>query len=159
MCFTIKESILSDLGPALQLDRESFDKDAWTILDYIGVFSDPGIRRFTARVDGRFAGFGASEMDHEENAVCLLTLAVCPEYRKRGIGTALLKQMEEAFGRSDSYLYVDEANTDAIRLYQKTGYHPTGTIREYYMNGHDAVVMVKYAAADESGVQGDLPRN
>ena len=143
MCFEIRNSVLSDLDPALKLDREAFDEDVWTLLDYIGVFSDREARRFTAVADGKFAGFGASEMDRENHAVCLLTLAVRPEYRNRGIGAALLKHMEEAFGRSDVYLYVDTENRGAIRLYEKAGYRKTGSIRSYYMNGHDALIMEK----------------
>ncbi len=143
MCFEIRDSVLSDLDPALKLDREAFAEDAWTILDYIGVFSDRGIRRFTAVVSGKFAGFGASEMDHEKKAVCLLTLAVRPEYRRQGIGAALLKRMEEAFGKSAVYLYADVLNPDAIRLYEKAGYRQTGRIQAYYMNGHDALIMEK----------------
>ena len=143
MCVVIRKSVLSDLDPAWKLDRKAFKEDSWTLLDYIGVFSTPGVRRFTALADGQFAGFAASERDREENAVCLLTLAVCPEFRRRGIGGMLLKHIEEAFGPSDVYLYVDDANETAIRLYEKAGYKHTGMIPAYYMNGHDALIMEK----------------
>ena len=39
MSFKIRKAVLSDLNAALQLDREAFGVDAWTFLDYMGVFS------------------------------------------------------------------------------------------------------------------------
>ena len=143
MCVEIKASGFSDLSQALKLDREAFGPDAWTILDYLGVFSEESVRKFTALVDGRFAGFAAAEFDSEEEAVCLMTLAVRPEFRRRGLGMALLQRCETAFGAKPAYLYVDSDNQSAIRLYEKSGYRKTGIIPGYYMNGHDAIIMKK----------------
>ena len=142
MCFEIRKAELRDLGPALALDREVFGQDAWTVMDYAAVFSEKGVRKFTAVSGGKFAGFGASEWDREQNAVCLMTLAVRPEFRNRGIGSALLEAMETAFGDlSDVYLHVDSENETAIRLYLQNGYKQSGIIPSYYMNGHDAIIM------------------
>ena len=142
MVFEIRKAELRDLGPALALAREAFGPDAWTVMDYAAVFSENSVRKFTAVSGGKFAGFGASEWDREQNAVCLMTLAVRPEFRGRGIGSALLKAMEEAFGKSsDVYLYVDIENETAVRLYRRAGYKQTGIIPSYYMNGHDAIIM------------------
>lgn len=143
MCFEIREAVLHDLGPALRLDRECFGVDAWTFLDYCGVFSARGVKKFTALADGEFAGFAASEYDYRKKAVCMMTLAVCPEYRRRGIGTALLKKSEDAFPAKKCYLYVDAANETAIRLYEQLGYRRNGIEAAYYLNGHDAIVFTK----------------
>ena len=141
MCFEIRKAEIKDLGPALALDREAFGPDAWTVMDYAAVFSENSVKKFTAVTGGKFAGFGASEWDREQDAVCLLTLAVRPEFRNRGIGSALLQAMENAFGSTDVYLYVDAENDTAIRLYHRAGYKQAGIIPSYYMNGHDAVIM------------------
>ena len=143
MCVVIRKSAISDLEPAWKLDREVFKEDAWTLLDYIGVFTSPDICRFTALAEGEFAGFGASCMDQKENAVCLMNLAVHPKFQRRGIGRMLLDHIEKAFGPSDVYLYVDIENKNAIRLYEKAGYEHTGTIPAYYMTGNDALIMKK----------------
>ena len=143
MCFEIRKAEIRDLGPALALDREAFGPDAWTVMDYAAVFSENSVKKFTAVSEGKFAGFGASEWDQEQNAVCLLTLAVRPEFRNRGIGSALLQAMENAFGKTDVYLYVDAENVTAIRLYRRAGYEHAGVIPSYYMNGHDALIMEK----------------
>ena len=145
MNFEVRKSKLSDLGPALQLDKEAFGVDSWTVLDYAGVFSIRDVKKFTAVAEGKFAGFAASEFDAERGAVCLLTLAVRPEYREMGIGTALLRHCEEAFPVRRYYLNVDVENRTAIRLYEKSGYSRTGIEQAYYLNGHDALIMEKPA--------------
>lgn len=143
MEFEIREALPRDLSPALQLDRESFGMDSWTLLDYFGVFSMRSVKKFTAEVNGQFAGFAAMEYDPHQRAACLMTLAVSPEYRNRGIGAALLKKCEEAFPGKNFFLNVDTANESAIRLYERSGYRQTGIERSYYMNGHDALIMKK----------------
>ena len=72
-----------------------------------------------------------------------MTLAVRPEFRKRGIGTALLRTCEEAFPGRNYYLNADTANEEAIRLYERSGYRQTGIEPGYYLNGHDAIIMEK----------------
>ena len=131
------------MGAAMQLDRETFGVDAWSILDFTGLFSFREIKKFSAFVDGKFAGFAASEYDHSHEAVCLMTIAVRPEYRNRGIGSALLIRCEEAFDAHRFRLNVDIENHSAIRLYQQAGYHQTGIDKAYYLNGHDALIMEK----------------
>ena len=143
MCCEIRKAVLSDLNPALQLDREAFGVDAWSLLDYAGVFSFGGVKKFTALVNGSFAGFAAAEYDPERKAVCLMTLAVRAEFRKMGIGTALLKSCEKAFKQRKYNLTVDCENHSAIRLYRKNGYVQTGVLQAYYLNGHDALEMEK----------------
>jgi len=143
MCFEIRKAKLSDLAAAQQLDREAFGVDAWTILDFAGLFSIREIKKFTALAEGNFAGFAASEYDTRRKAVCLMTLAVRPEYRRRGIGAALLKHCEEAFSAQRYYLTVDIENRSAIRLYEQAGYRLTGVEPAYYLNGHDALIMEK----------------
>ena len=150
MCFTIRRSVPGDFGRALALDREVFGPDAWTVMDYIGVFSENSVRKFTAEADGKFAGFAASEFDRRSGAVCLLTLAVVPQNQRRGIGSALLRSIETAFGERDAYLYVDAANETAIRLYRRAGYVQTGSLPGYYMNGHDALVFRKGKKTDRT---------
>lgn len=143
MCFEIRKAELRDLGDALKLDKMSFGPDAWTVMDYMGVFSMRDVKKFTAVSGGEFAGFAASQYDRKEEAVCLMTIAVSPKHRRKGIGAALLKAAETAFGPNRIYLYVDAENTDAIRLYRHAGYEAAGMIPSYYMNGNDALVMEK----------------
>jgi ribosomal protein S18 acetylase RimI-like enzyme len=56
------------------------------------------------------------------------SLAVLPEYRGQGIGTRLLRQLQDRLreqGAADVVLGVLPGNTDAVRLYERLGYRPT----------------------------------
>jgi ribosomal-protein-alanine N-acetyltransferase len=77
----------------------------------------------------------------------VISIAVLPEYRKKGIGTALLNEainrMKNNYGTEAVYLEVRVSNKDAISLYKKMGFEEVRIIKEYYRNGEDAYVMVK----------------
>ncbi len=76
----------------------------------------------------------------------LISIAVLPEYRRMGIGSALL---ERTISRARSegnivsvYLEVRISNEPAIRLYEKFGFKKARIIKGYYRDGEDAYVMV-----------------
>ena len=53
-------------------------------------------------------------------------VAVSPRWRRRGIAELLVKEIERLvrieWGYDDVYLYVEQRNKPAVRLYQKLGY-------------------------------------
>jgi len=73
----------------------------------------------------------------------ILTFAVAPSLRRKGVGAALVQTMlqsakGEALGRI--FLEVEETNHAACRLYQQAGFVSTGRRAGYYA-GTDAVLM------------------
>ena len=80
----------------------------------------------------------------------LLTLAVAPKSRKRGIGAALLRAAETAALRRGAERLLLEVDTDAqpaLALYSTSGYSQVGQRRAYYIDGfgrpHDAQILAK----------------
>lgn len=66
-----------------------------------------------------------------------LGIAVRPEYRGRGLGTALLGRLLEAAGSAyESVSLSVSADNPAVRLYERAGFRPVGV-------GGTSVVMVK----------------
>ncbi len=83
---------------------------------------------------------GRSVSDEAE----LLTLAVAPEARRRGVGRALLAEFahtSHARGAREAFLEVASDNAPAIALYASAGWQRAGTRRDYYAPGIDAIVM------------------
>jgi ribosomal-protein-alanine N-acetyltransferase len=74
----------------------------------------------------------------------LLTLAVAPQVRRRGIGgrllVAIVEQMAKA-GAGTLFLEVSEANRAARALYETAGFRQMGRRRRYYPDGTDALVL------------------
>lgn len=75
----------------------------------------------------------------------VLSLAVHPDYRRRGVATALMKELLERFkseGARAARLEVQVSNKAAINLYRKLGFKTISVARGYYPDGKDAYLMV-----------------
>lgn len=84
-------------------------------------------------------------------AVCgeadMMNLAVVPQYRRQGIGAALLRALIDALASRGVYaltLEVRASNAAAIRLYDAQGFRMVGRRRGYYEKPReDALVLRK----------------
>lgn len=87
---------------------------------------------FVARADGRPVGFASSSIERGTLALdatrgTLTNLYVEPDYRNRGVGSALLETVESAFAEADVDAVILEVmadNDDARRFYRRHGYDP-----------------------------------
>lgn len=76
----------------------------------------------------------------------ILSIAVAPEHRRRGMAAALLDEVATsaaAEGMRALFLEVDAGNVAARRLYERAGFYRVGLRRRYYRNGADALVLRK----------------
>ena len=74
----------------------------------------------------------------------IVSVAVRQEYRRKGIGEALVaKAMENMrlYKAKHCFLEVRVANTAAVDLYKKLGFEVSRTVRGYYADGEGAYVM------------------
>jgi len=74
----------------------------------------------------------------------IVSVAVLPQYRRKGIGQALIMKGAEGmrlYNAKQCFLEVRVTNTSAIDMYKKLGFEVTRTIRGYYADGEDAYVM------------------
>jgi ribosomal-protein-alanine N-acetyltransferase len=74
----------------------------------------------------------------------ILNIATHPDFRRRGVGTALMAAtVEEAHARKASLIILEvrRSNLEARRLYRKFGFEERRLRRNYYGPGEDALVM------------------
>lgn len=75
----------------------------------------------------------------------IISIAVIPEERHKGIGKALMKKALEALKNvykvDEYYLEVRVTNTVAINLYRKLGFSIVKRLKGYYLDGEDAFLM------------------
>jgi ribosomal-protein-alanine N-acetyltransferase len=75
----------------------------------------------------------------------IVSIAVMPKYRRRGMGRELIvqamKKGREVYGANEGYLEVRISNDSAINLYEKLGFEKIKRNYGYYMDGEDAWVM------------------
>ncbi len=74
----------------------------------------------------------------------VLTLAVVPTERRRGVARTLLaaaKQEAARRGAAAMFLEVSTANVPAKRLYESAGFAAVGRRKRYYADGTDALLL------------------
>jgi len=95
------------------------------------------------RVELGLSNFGFSGVIKKGHIV---SVAVLPQYRRKGIGEALITEAMEGmrlYNAKQCFLEVRTTNTPAIDLYKKLGFQITRTIHGYYADGEDAYMMSK----------------
>ena len=76
----------------------------------------------------------------------VVSVAVIPEHRKKGVGEALVSSAMDAmrtYNAKQCYLEVRVSNDPAVELYKKLGFEVTRTSQSYYADGEDAYIMTK----------------
>jgi ribosomal-protein-alanine acetyltransferase len=140
---SIEPATWKDVSALRHLEQVCFPKDAWPLLDLVGVLTMPTVLRLKAVNEGRLVGFIACDIRRSENTAWISTLGVLPEYRSRGIGERLLREVEERLQVNSIRLSVRASNHTALRLYQRLGYHQRNIWPRYYSDREDAIVMEK----------------
>jgi [ribosomal protein S18]-alanine N-acetyltransferase len=100
----------------------------WTAAEFAALLAEP-----SAILVARPQGFALGRLAASEAEI--LTLAVEPQARRRGIATLLLAGFEAtaaARGAEDAFLEVAETNDPARRLYARLGYLLAGRRPGYY---------------------------
>ena len=139
---------LSPAGPEAAetlaaLHAQAFDKP-WSASEIAALIGGAGAYAVLAQ-DAAPLGLVISRNLFEEAEI--LTLAVAPDARRRGIGLALVKAaagLARQGGASSLVLEVGEDNPGAIALYGASGFVQVGLRRNYYDRGGrqiDALLM------------------
>jgi ribosomal protein S18 acetylase RimI-like enzyme len=140
---SIEQANWHDLNALRQVERVCFPMDAWPIWDLLGVLTLPNVVRLKAVADERMVGFIAGDVRPREDLAWIATIGVVPEYRRRGIGAALLQACEAQLSVRRVRLSVRASNRAAIELYERFNYQRVGRWGRYYQDGEDALVMEK----------------
>ncbi len=140
----IEQADLGDLDKIHELEKTCFDRDAYTRHFLRLLLADPSSVPLKAvNEKGEFVGSVIGRIEKIGGQVVgrIYTLDVRPDFRRRGVGAALLKRLEEEFRRlgcEKSILEVAVDNEPAIRLYKSLGYAFTSRLKDYYGRGRDA---------------------
>jgi len=103
-------------------------------------------RFFVVEDDGKIVGYSRMHFYRWNNSAYIISLLVDAEDRRRGIGTRLLKTMEDFARENKSRVLMFDASPDnapALQLYFKNGYRICGYNDKIYRNGKIALCLSK----------------
>lgn len=149
----IERMTAGDVPDVAGVDRECFPTH-WNVQSYRNELANPAATYFIARHAGTVVGFAGMWVGIDEAHIT--TLAVLPQYRRRGIATVLLAELllqARRFGCRSATLEVRESNTVAQHLYQRFGFENGGIRRRYYTDTNEdaCILWVRDLDSDECG--------
>jgi ribosomal-protein-alanine N-acetyltransferase len=141
--FVIRTAELRDFFKLQSLEKLCFQADAWPWIDILAALTFPETVRIVLESQAELVGFVIGDRRRHRDLGWIASIAVHPDYRRQGIGAALLKTCERALDTSQIRLSLRPSNEGALELYRKHGYIEIDRWRRYYRDGEDAMVMEK----------------
>jgi [ribosomal protein S18]-alanine N-acetyltransferase len=138
----IRAMTAADLSAVATLDQISFSQP-WPPAAFEAELTNVNSRCWVTEVDARVVG--ALVIWRVLDEAHIATIAVHPDFRRRGIGRALLRTgMDAAYaeGARIYHLEVRSGNLAAQKMYADFGYEIVGRRPRYYQdNGEDALLL------------------
>jgi [ribosomal protein S18]-alanine N-acetyltransferase len=152
--FKLRKFTPNDLQSVMQINRETLPENYsdYFFMDLFERFPETFI---VAEEGGKIAGyimcrievglsnFGLGGLIRKGHVV---SIAVLPRYRRKGIAQALLNMAMDGmrfYKGKQCYLEVRVTNDAGVALYKKLGFEVSRTVHGYYSDGEDAHVMSK----------------
>ena len=149
---TLREMTWRDIPRLAALEQELFAADAWSSETWWAELAGRPRRDYVV-LQGESDIEGYAGVDHGGEVADVMTLAVIPGQRGRGLGDLLVDTLlDRAVGRGAGALMLEvRADNDAARaLYRRHGFVEVSVRRRYYQPGDvDAVVMRRRLAPEE----------
>lgn len=151
--YVIRRAERQDIPAVIRINRLTLPENypEWFFYEHLERWGDAF---YIAVVGGEVVGYVMSRVEHGISVFNsfklvrkghIVSIAVLPEHRRKGIGTALmkaaLKSLREIYGCDEVYLEVRVSNTPAIRMYERLGFKKVKIVPMYYLDGEDAYIM------------------
>jgi [ribosomal protein S18]-alanine N-acetyltransferase len=144
----LRRAKITDVPAIAAIESESFP-DPWGGDIFAEAITCFPTTFFVAVCDERIAGFivGGLEDTGELLYGHICNIAVVSPSRNKGVGRQMVKRIEHQFVleyASGIQLEVRISNVRAQSFYRKIGYTEAFTVSQYYANGEDALLMMKW---------------
>ncbi|WP_226393614.1 ribosomal protein S18-alanine N-acetyltransferase [Ructibacterium gallinarum] len=132
------------LPAVYELEHVCFPKDPWSMTAFRQELTNP-LSVFLVATDtdtGRIAGYGGVWLMYDAGNIT--NIAVHPDFRRKKVGTALLRRLIhicQERGMNSVTLEVRAGNRGAIALYETAGFQICGLRKRYYQDREDALIM------------------
>ena len=152
--FTLRKFVPNDLQSVMQINRVCLPENYTDMFfvdlhqrfpeTFIVAEEDSNVVGYImSRIEVGLSNFGLGGLIRKGHVV---SIAVMPQARRKGVATSLLKAGMEGmcyYKAKQIYLEVRVTNGAGVALYKKLGLEVARTISGYYSDGEDAYVMSK----------------
>ncbi len=142
MKFTIRDFNESDILQIISIAQESFTLP-WSIKSFLSESENNKSIFRVAEIDNEIIGYIVVKVILDEAEI--LSLATKPSFRRKGVASALLKDV--IFKIKDiakiCYLEVRISNIETINLYRKFGFKEYGIRKDYYIAPQEDALLMK----------------
>lgn len=156
--YRIREFTLDDLDVVININRENLPENypPFFFVEHYNNFPKAFLVA-ESELDKKILGYIMCRVEWKKGFFSkllvrvghVISLAVIPPARRKGIATSLMKGAMEAMKKyynvKEYYLEVRTSNLPAIRLYEKLGYIIVKRIPYYYSDGEDCYIMARTA--------------
>jgi len=106
---------------------------------------NPDFQIFIAHTAGRPSGIIIIDPKGVAGSPYIKSIAVYPEFRGKGIGSALLAYAEELFRGKSKYIFlcVSSFNKRAQKFYDRNGFKVVGELKDYIIEGASEILIHK----------------
>lgn len=141
----LRKASAGDVADVVAMERACYS-DPWPGTSFTALPANERVCFLVARETESQALLGFAIAWHVEDEGELANLAVAPEARRRGIGTALLQAVtSDALGRGTSQLYLEvrESNLAARQMYAAAGFEQVGRRTRYYRQPEEDALILR----------------
>ncbi len=145
MAITVRQYEAKDFARLHKLDQECFPPgisySKWSLHYYLSL---PGAACLVAEEGKQIAGFILTEENPPLGHI--ITLDVAEAFRRHGVGTMLLREMEGHLvfqGVQSVLLETSVENASGIAFWERHGYRTEAVVKKYYLGKIDAYEMRK----------------
>lgn len=158
VCVHIRWMIRRDMPEVLEIENRGFEFP-WSEEDFIRCLRQRNCIGMVAEYDEQVVGFMIYEL--HKNRLHILNFAVSSEFRRLGVGTAMVDKLVGKLSsqrRNRILLEIRETNLDAQLFFRDRGFRAISVLRDFYDDTiEDAYLMqYRYRASDD---ELDLPGN
>lgn len=143
----LRKFSLSDLDQVMEIEKSSFLKrQVYSKSLFEKYYREYPEGFIVAENKGGIVGYTIGQPKNSSGEI--ISLAVDPNWRKKGVGTVLTNFLINHFREKnlkEIFLHVRTKNKAGISLYQDLNFKILKTIKHYYSNGDDAFLMKKGA--------------
>jgi len=145
---TVETATPQNIEEMLKIERECFTAEAYTRRQILNLLESKNALALLMRIGGQASGFiiALLETEGKHRLGHIVTIDVAAKYRRKGLGSLLLRKMENILserGAEAVYLEVRVDNQAALRLYEKQGYLKAELLEHYYLARTHGLRLVK----------------